>query len=185
MPACRAMTLPVAHERAAPSSTSIGTTGALAPWAATTTPSPTVPIVAPTTWRRDGASLITTVAMTMVKMTCAWSTSDASPAGMPRSSEMYSRLNCARLMNVPIAITICHDAWGRGTKNTSGNATSTNRIARNSSGGTSSRPSSMTTKLSPQISITRIARRLCLRDMTPSLPDPLVKHQQRCVTRTP
>ena len=45
--------------------------------------------------------------------------------------------------------TVRHDAVGRGTRNTAGTTTSTNRIARNSSGGTPAMPTSMTTKFSP------------------------------------
>ena len=86
-------------------------------------------------------------------------------------------------MNVPTATTVRQPARGGGTKNTSGRATKMKRIARNSSGGTSARPSSITTKLAPQISMTRTASMLCLGDMVPVSPRSTMKHQRWSLTR--
>jgi len=81
------------------------------------------------------------------------------PGESPRCIEVYSSANCPSDMNVPMATTACHDARGRGTRNTAGRTTAVNRIARKSSGGTSCIPHWITTELKPQIVATNVARR--------------------------
>jgi len=48
-----------------------------------TTTSPAVPRTAPATWAWLGSSRSQPAAIRIVKMTCAWSTSAASPGGIP------------------------------------------------------------------------------------------------------
>ena len=69
----------------------------------------------------------------------------------------YSSPNWPRDMKTPTAATVRHGADGRGTKNTAGSTTRVNRMAANSSGGTSCIPQSMTTKLKPHTVATSAA----------------------------
>ena len=61
-------------------------------------------------------------------------------------------------MNAPTAATVRNGTGGRGTRKQAGTATTVNRIAANSSGGTVPMPQSMTTKLKPHRAATRAAR---------------------------
>ena len=61
-------------------------------------------------------------------------------------------------MNAPIVTTSRHGMAGLGTRKIAGISTTTKRIATNSVGGMSPRPSSMTTKLAPQMTVTSTAR---------------------------
>ena len=94
----------------------------------------------------------------MVNTTWACSTSAARPGGMPRCIDRYSKPNWPRLMNAPTAATVRNGTGGRGTRKQAGTATTVNRIAANSSGGTDPIPQSMTTKLKPHREATRTAR---------------------------
>ena len=60
-------------------------------------------------------------------------------------------------MNSPTSATSTKRAAGRLTRKTAGNATTVNRIAAKVSGGTCPMPSSMTTKLMPQMVAVRQA----------------------------
>ena len=114
----------------------------------------------------------------MVNTTWACSTSAASPGGMPRCIDRYSKPNWPRLMNAPTVATVRNGTGGRGTKKQAGTATTVNRIAANSSGGTDPIPQSMTTKLKPQSEATRTARSVSRRFTQPSLQDATIKHQR-------
>lgn len=57
----------------------------------------------------------------------------------------------------PTPTTHFHATLGRPTKNTAGSAATRKRRAEKSSGGKWSRPTSMTTKLTPQMAVTRTA----------------------------
>ena len=77
---------------------------------------------------------------------------------MPRCIDRYRNANWPRLMNAPTAATVRNGTGGRGTRKHAGTATTANRTAANSSGGTVPMPQSMTTKLKPHKAATRTAR---------------------------
>ena len=153
-------------------------TGTCPPLPSATTASPTTPSPTPATCALDGRSRRTTVAIAIVKTTCACSTSAASPGGIPRCMDRYRKPNWPRLMNAPTAATVRNGTGGRGTKKHAGKATTVNLIAANSSGGTDPIPQSMTTKLKPHRAATRIARLVSRRFTRPSLPGATMKHQR-------
>src|SRR6478736_7685426 len=74
-------------------------------------------------------------------------------------------------MKTPTAAITRQGASGRATKRIAGKTTNVNRIATNSSGGTSSMPQSITTKLKPQMVATRAARSESRRFTPTSKPD--------------
>ena len=133
-------------------------TGTWPPRPSPTMPSPTAPSPAPATCAAVGSSRSQPAAITIVKMTWAWSTRAARPGGMPASIATYRKPNWPSDMKTPTATIVRHGASGRRTKKTAGNTTAVNRIAAKSSGGTPSMPQSMTTKLKPQMVATRAAR---------------------------
>jgi hypothetical protein len=120
----------------------------------------------------------------MVNTTCACSTSAASPGGIPRCIDRYRKPNCPRLMNAPTAATVRNGTGGRGTRKQAGTATTVNRTAANSSGGTVPRPQSMTTKLKPHKAATRAASTVSRRFTPPSVTRPTMKHQRRFLPPT-
>jgi hypothetical protein len=93
--------------------------------------------------------------MKIVKSTCTWIASDASPAGRPMSIEMNTRPNLTTPSMNPTAAMYLHATGGRLMKNTAGIATSVKRSAENSRGGKWSSPTWMATKFTPQMNATR------------------------------
>ena len=76
---------------------------------------------------------------------------------MPTSIDVNSSPNFTTPSATPIPASNRHGTGGRSTKNTSGTATNANRSAHSSSGGTSSSPTSITTKFSPHVAATATA----------------------------
>lgn len=76
---------------------------------------------------------------------------------MPTSIDVNNNPNFTTPSATPIPTSNRHGTGGRSTKNTSGTATSANRSAHSSNGGSSSSPTSITTKFSPQIAATATA----------------------------
>ena len=135
-PTRRAMTLPTAHELAAATTSSTGTTGACAARPTPTVARPAAPTRTPASWPRVGCSRSARLANTSVKRTWDCSTRGVRPAGMPACIARYTSPNWPALMNSPIRATSRQEAPGRGTKNTAGRHTKRKRTATNSSGGT-------------------------------------------------
>ncbi len=157
-PEARETTFPTPHDNAPSRHSARASTGTWPPRPRATTTSPTDPTSTPSAWAAVGRSRSTPAAMTTVKITCAWSTSAASPGGMPASIATYRKPNWPSDMNAPTAASVRHGRSGRGSRNTAGTSTTTKRIATKSRGGTPSMPQSMTTKLKPQIVATTAAR---------------------------
>ena len=86
-------------------------------------------------------------------------TTDASPTGSPLWIATNSSPNWPALMNMPTPITHRSGTAGRRTTSTAGKATSVKRSAANSNGGNEPRPTSITTKLTPQTTATATASR--------------------------
>src|SRR6185437_3921011 len=168
--AARDTTLPAPHD--SPASTHRASAAGVTwpPVPAATTTSPTTPSPTPATWARDGGSRSARAAITIVNGTCACRTSAARPGGMPRCIDRYRKPNWPRLMNAPTAATVRNGTAGRGTRKQAGTATTANRTAANSSGGTEPMPQSMTTKLKPHSAVTRTARRVSRRFTRTSVP---------------
>ncbi len=127
----------------------------------TSTARPNRPIATPASCWRVGCSPSTTREIPIEKITCTCTSSDASPAGIPRCSDRYSRENWPRLMNRPIS-RICRHGPGLGTKKIAGKTTTRKRAASSRNGGKPFSPSSITTKLAPQMIATSTALRLSL-----------------------
>jgi hypothetical protein len=134
------------------------------------TPMPASAQARPMTCPRDGRSRSTAAASSSVNGACAWSTTLASPAGIPTSIDVNSRPNFTTPSATPIPAISRHGIGGRRTKNTSGTATSAKRAAPSSSGGISSSPTSITTKFSPQVAATSAARSLWASGTGPHAP---------------
>jgi len=135
-------------------------------------------------WARDGGSRSTAAAITIVSGTCACKTSAASPGGMPRCIDRYRKPNWPRLMNAPTAATVRNGSGGRGTRKQAGTATTVNRIAANSSGGTDPMPQSMTTKLKPHRAATSAIRAVSRRFTQLTLGWATMKHQRMFLRST-
>jgi hypothetical protein len=117
----------------------------------------------PASCRAVGRSPSTITASPSVNIAWHWRTSEARPAGTPRSMPTNSRPNCPTPRNSPIRTTKRAGTAGRRTKSTAGNATSVKRSAANSSGGSSRSPTSMTTKFRPHTAATTVAMRMSRR----------------------
>ncbi|MCY1417170.1 hypothetical protein D9M71_326970 [compost metagenome] len=127
--------------------------------------SPDAASSSPSRPRRLGRSPRNSAAIRMVKNTWLCSTSDDSPAGMPRCMPTKSRPNLITPSSRPIC-TIRQKGAGIGPRrSSSGSAARAKRRAQNNNGGKSSRPTLITTKFTPQIRVTSRARRMCGRDM--------------------
>jgi hypothetical protein len=122
------------------------------------TPIPASAHPRPMSCPRDGVSRRTAAASSSVNGAWAWRTTLASPAGIPTSIDVNNNPNLTTPSATPIPAIRRHGTGGRSTKNASGNATSAKRSAHSSSGGTSSSPTSITTKFSPQVAATATAR---------------------------
>jgi hypothetical protein len=167
--------------------------------AAAMTPMPASAQPRPMSWPRDGRSRSVAAASSSVNGAWACRTTDANPAGMPRSIEVNSRPNLTTPNATPIPSSSRHGIRGRSTNHTNGADTSANRSAHSSSGGTSSRPTSITTKFSPHVAATATARSLwrsgipggqtpprsgyfaalSSQGLTPSVVAEMVQHQRR------
>ena len=90
----------------------------------------------------------------------------------------YSSPNWPSDMKTPTAATVRHGAEGRGTKKTAGSTTRVNRMAANSSGGTSCIPQSITTKLKPHTVATSAASSESRPFTRPAWPQRSRKHQR-------
>jgi len=166
--AARETTLPIPHDSAARRHSASAAAVTCPPRPSPTTTRPTAPTETPSTCAAFGRSRSTPAAITIVKMTWAWSTSAARPGGMPAAIDTYRRPNWPSDMNPPTAASTRQDTSGRGSSSMAGNTTTANRIAAKSNGGTPSMPQSITTKLNPQIVATRAARRESRRFMPPA-----------------
>jgi hypothetical protein len=133
------------------------------------TPMPASAHPRPTSWPRDGRSRNTAAASSSVNGAWACRTTLASPAGIPTSIEVNNNPNLTTPSATPIPTSNRHGIGGRSTNQTSGSPTSANRNAHSKSGGTSSSPTSITTKFSPQVAATATARRRWRRGMTATL----------------
>jgi len=127
------------------------------PLSAAMTAMPTSAATRPATWRPVGRSRITAAASSSVNGAWACRTTDARPAGIPTSMDVNNSPNFTTPSATPMPASSRHGIGGRRTKNTNGNATSAKRAAHSSSGGTSSSPTSMTTKFRPQVAATATA----------------------------
>ena len=92
-PTRRAMTLPTAHELAAATTSSTGTTGACAARPTPTVARPAAPTRTPASWPRVGCSRSARLANTSVKRTWDCSTRGVRPAGMPACIARYTSPN--------------------------------------------------------------------------------------------
>ena len=92
-PEARDTTLPMPHESAASRQSPKAAAVTWPPRPNATTSRPNVPRATPITCGRVGRSRSTPAAMTMVKMTWAWSTSAASPGGRPAAMATYRKPN--------------------------------------------------------------------------------------------
>ena len=112
-------------------------------------PSPNA-MAAPASCVAPGRSPSTSIASAIVNTTCSCITSEASPAGTPSCMPTKSSPNWLVPRVRPTAITQRAPTRGRRTKKTAGTAGSAKRRAAKRSGGNVSRPTSMTTKLTPR-----------------------------------
>ena len=119
----------------------------------------------PASARTLGRSPSSSAAISTVKNTWLCSTSEDSPAGMPRCMPTNSRPNLTTPSSTPICTMRQPGAGSGPRRNSSGSAARAKRRAQNSSGGKSCRPTLITTKLTPQIRVTSRARRMCGSDM--------------------
>ena len=108
------------HAAAAPRISRNGRIGAAAARSTPMTTSPAKAIPAPITCSRRGRSCRITAAKPIVNTTWSWSSSDESPAGIPRSSEMNSSPNLTTPSRKPNAMTILHGTCGRPTRKIGG-----------------------------------------------------------------
>jgi hypothetical protein len=112
----------------------------------------------PAIWSRRGRSPSTAAAKSSVKNAWACSTSEARPAGTPTSMPMNSSENLTTPMMSATAAIQRQGIERRGAITSTASDASAYRKEESSSGGTSSRPTLMTTKLKPQSAATRTAR---------------------------
>jgi hypothetical protein len=129
------------------------------PSAAAMTAIPASAVTSPATCRGEGRSRISAAARSSVNGAWACRTTDARPAGIPTSIEVNNNPNLTTPSATPMPASSRHGIGGRRTKKHSGSATSAKRSAHSSSGGTSSRPTSMTTKFKPHVAATATASR--------------------------
>ncbi len=154
--------LPSAQENAAASVSSRPARGTaplpgLCRLACASTSMPPLAIAMPTKWLTRSFSPISTTPNSRVKNTCACSTSEASPAGIPTLMATNRNANCAKLMVMPYSSSHFHGIVGRGIKKIAGNATSKKRIPASRNGGMPCKPNLITTKFTPQITTTNSA----------------------------
>ena len=154
--ALRVATLPRPHEAAAPIVSASAPSGTADARPAAMIPIPASASAPPASCAGRGRSPSSSTASPTVNAAWSCRTSDASPAGMPRSIPMNSSENWPAERKTPTAITYRTGTPGRGT-NGSASATRQNRSAANSRGGKWSRPTWMTTKLTPQMTATAVA----------------------------
>ena len=96
----------------------------------------------------------------MVKNTCICTTSDMSPAGIPKFNAMNSTANCPTAINIPYMTSQRHATCGFPTKNTNGTAAIKNLQPESVKGGSVCSEILMETKVSPQIVAIARANRL-------------------------
>ncbi|GHF36171.1 hypothetical protein GCM10010218_17100 [Streptomyces mashuensis] len=124
--------------------------------AATTTPASATAM--PASRSRPGRSPSAATANAAVKTACAWSTSEARPAGIPTCMPTNSSPNLATPRASPTPTIHRHRTGGGPAKKTAGTAAARKRRAQKSNGGKCPRPRSMTTKFTPQRAVTSTAR---------------------------
>ncbi|GHG69823.1 hypothetical protein GCM10018779_43430 [Streptomyces griseocarneus] len=132
---------------------------ALSSTAATTMPDRATAM--PSSRTRPGRSPRASIAKRAVKTAWACRTSEDSPAGIPARIPTNSSPNFPTPSASPTPMIHRHFTGGRPTKKTAGSAAARKRSPQKSSGGKWSRPTSMTTKLTPHRAATATARAMC------------------------
>jgi hypothetical protein len=105
----------------------------------------------PASWVRRARSRSITAANIAVNSACVCSTSEDRPAGMPMCMLMNSSPNWPTPSGSPMSRNQRQGMAGRRTNRMAGKAAATKRRPAKSSGGSESRPTSMTTKFTPQM----------------------------------